>query len=175
MLLKSLRALTKVAKPERIKLEQVSELKVSFEKFGFKARPCLRYRGSDVRFYPGEKDVVKFTSSSLADSKSASVFSFTLGYGKSARRYFVGASDSREARQLAKEIQSKRLKRYSGLAKLAMGTLMWKVASKQPSQSKVTGEAQSAARANTRIVRHGDSALELHDELNYAELALRHG
>jgi len=172
-LLRSLRSLTKVAKVEKIKIEQVSELKVSFEKNGMKARPCLRYKGSDVHFYPGEKDVVRFTASSLVDSKGASVFSFLLGYGRSARRYYVGACSAREARELAREIQKRRLNSYKGLAKLAIGTLMRKIASTSLNDN-TSQRAGTVARQNTRITR-GDGYLQIDDELNYAELAFKHG
>lgn len=61
-LIKSLRAATKVAKAEKIVLEDCQGLMMSFYSHGKeKPRPCLRWRGSKVRFYPQPKDKVIFT------------------------------------------------------------------------------------------------------------------
>lgn len=145
-MLRSLRALTKTAKADKIKIEPAEQFVVSFDgEAGRKPpRPCIRWRGGS-RFIMAEGERQVFTPAALADSRSAKVFTFVLGYGHKVARYWVGAVSAAEARQVAKEIQKRRLKRFKGLAKLALGTLMYKVATTGAGQNGVTQAARSVA------------------------------
>lgn len=61
-LIKSLKASTKVAKAEKIEVEDCQGLMLSFSSHGKeKPRPCIRWSGTKMRFYPPEGSKIRFT------------------------------------------------------------------------------------------------------------------
>lgn len=69
-LIKSLKAATKVAKAEKIEIEDCQGLMMSFSAHGKeKPKPCLRWRGSKMHFYPPQGSKVLYTQAALASGK----------------------------------------------------------------------------------------------------------
>lgn len=174
-LIKSLKAATKVAKAEKIEVEDCQGLMLSFYAHGKeKPRPCIRWSGTKMRFYPPEGSKIRFTQAALSNGRCARVWTFKTGFEKKTTWYIVASSAS-EARREAKKIQKRRIEAFKGLAKLAWGILSWKVASTSLGGSKTTARASATARNTTRISRHGDTGLTLEDNLDYAALAFKNG
>lgn len=175
-LIKSLKAATKVAKAEKIDIEDCQGLMMSFMSHGKeKPKPCLRWRGSGLRFLPPQGSKVRYTKSALANGKGTQVFTFKIGHDKKQTTWYIAAQSASEARREAKAIQKRRIEQFKGLAKLAWGILSWKVASTSLGGTNTTSKASATARNTTRISRQGDTSLTLEDNLDYAELALKNG
>lgn len=179
--LKSLRTITKVAKPSgiKVKVTKVSSLKVSCTSSGRKKTLCLR-DANDVRYTGREKLIVANKTSKL---EQLQVFRFINQYNEG-KEYLICALTQGEANKTAKRIVARRLLAYAGLAKRAMGLLMFKAHSKQrvsdPVNANVDMTANQVTYAQQILVTNGDKtqgkyALILIDLLRYATDALKGG
>lgn len=103
------------------------------------------------------------------------MWTFKIGHGEKQTTCYIAATSAAEARKTAKAMQKRRLQTYKGLAKLAWSILSWKVASTSLAGGNTTAKAGQTAREATRISRSGETSLTIEDNLDYAELALKHG
>jgi len=92
---------------------------------GGKPRPCLRFTGSNAQFNLGDDSVFVIIQKGL-HAKDAKIFSWKRRSGKV---YYIAARSKKDAEKWKKELEKKRIKKYRGLAKHALGRLMHKVAS----------------------------------------------
>ena len=129
VLLKSLRATTKVADPKKPfsgELEEQSGLCLSFRSSGKGSKkriPCLRVRGSGAKFDLSGATLVIVNEGVRA--KNAKVFGWKR---RSGRQYYLAAISKSQAEAWVKAAEKRRIKKYRGLAKNALGRLMHKVA-----------------------------------------------
>lgn len=176
--LTSLRTLTKLANPNKtkIQIEDLPGLKFSFYSDGGKKKPCLRF--GQARYTPPQGTRVRY----LSVGKTARPFEFkyTTPKGK-VIKYILVANSSSEAKKAAKGIVKARAERYKGLARRAIGQLMYKSCSMNPKDS-VSQKVNQVADANSlvaqTITQTQDRAvynLDLFDELLYATSALKNG
>ena len=177
----SLRADTAVAKAPKIEVSCDAALYPSFRRVGKVNIPCLRYKGSGARFQT-DKPIIWPRRGVLYDFCQVYTF-FDIKRGSESVAYFIVAPDAKSARARAQEIVNKRLSRYKGLARLALGRLMNKAS--QTSQSstdnatpfsqKVANEVSQATAYGTGSGAEGAYSLTCEDNLDYATLALKGG
>lgn len=181
--LKSIRAVTKVFKPSRIKPTVVQDktLKQSFYTIGNKKIPCIRIVGSNQRYNGNER--LRFSSMRLADS-IAKVFRFDDKFSDDGSKYLIVASSSGEAKKIAKSIVAGKAAAYAGLAKRAVSKLMMKTNTNQKVNDAVTYLANKTAQevthkreviAKAKDGNGGKYGLILVDELRYAFDAIKGG
>lgn len=177
-LLISLRSLTRVANPKKTKIEvtELPGLKLSFTTTGSKKIPCLRIGNS--RYFPPSNTRIMYKSI----DKNARPFEFKYSSPKGKIIvYIIVASSSGDAKREAKIIVTKRAYMYKGLAKRALGQLMYKACSLNPTDQ-VNSKTNWTADANS-LVAHTLSHstygamynLDMFDELLYATAALKNG
>ena len=128
--LKSIRAQTKIAKPTKpfnIEVVQQANLCLGFRSMGkgkgTKKIPCLRVRGSNARFDVGNDGTLVIATEGL-QAKNALIF---LWVRRSGRKYYIAAPSESGALRWLKKVEKKRIKKYRGLAKHALGRLAHKV------------------------------------------------
>lgn len=176
--LTSLRTLTRIANPNKTKItiEDLPGLKLSFYRNGAKKVPCLRF--GQARYTPPQGVKVRF----LSVEKTARPFEFkyTTPSGK-VIKYILVANSASAAKKAAKGIVKARAEQYKGLARRAIGKLMYKACSLNPKDA-VSQKVDKVADANSlvaqTITQTQDSAvynLDLFDELLYATSALKNG
>ena len=188
--LRSLRAVTKVAKPASVKptVTKRGDLKFSFTSTGrgksCARKMCIRTRAGQrvdaarVRYAAGCRG---------AKPSTISIFEFADTYSKgngdsASALYLIAAPTAKAAKDVAKKVVASRLVRHAGLARRAMSVLMVKTNTKAPAEN-VSQIVDKIAKANTRVVRRdssvmgnrGDYSLTLHDDLLYAKNALKGG
>lgn len=185
--LRSLRSIVLVAKPNRIRVEvkRDSSLEFSYFSKSKKRIPCLRVRGSNVRYRlkDDERFVLANKPTPQAD-KIWQIYRFTDEFTKGRRNRFIVASPNLTlAKQYAKDVIARRIMRYSGLAKAAIGKLMQKTFNKSPAESatpKVARKANEVTRKSETVQENkqtggGTYTLTLMDGLKYAQEAIRGG
>ena len=178
-LLKSLRASTLVAhtnKPYSEEPVEHANLMLGFKSIGKKKVPCLRVVGSKDQFSIGNKASLFVIDKSLTP-QTAKVFSWKR---RSGRVYYIVSSGLEATQKWIKDIEKKRIQKYRGLAKHALGRLMHKVASTSITDN-IDAAAQTVAEQNTNVVKQstgfnsGKYSLTMNDELRYALDALKGG
>lgn len=129
--LKSIRTATLVAKPARVKvsLKRNNSLYFSYSTRGQKHVPCLRVKGSGARYTGNERVAFAHTPVRGAE-KTWQVYEFEDEYSKTKAKYLIPSPNMALAKQKAKSIVSKRIMRYAGLARRAIGMLMQKAFTK---------------------------------------------
>lgn len=177
--LKSLRASTLLAhtnKPYSEEPIEQSSLMLGFKSIGKKKVPCLRVVGSKNEFSIGNKASLIILDKSLKP-QVAKVFSWKR---RSGRVYYIVSSGMEATQKWIKDTEKKRIQKYRGLAKHALGRLMHKVASISVTDN-IDAAAQTVAEQNTNVVKQstgfnsGVYSLTLNDQLNYALDALKGG
>ena len=130
--LTSLRTLTRIANPNKTKIEivELPGLKFSFYFDGVRRRPCLRF--GTARFTPPMGTHVKFVS--IGKNAKPYEFKYTTPKGK-VIKYILVANTANDAKRVAKGIVKARAERYKGLARRAIGVLMHKACSLNPKDS----------------------------------------
>lgn len=109
--------------------------------------------------------------------QTAKVFSWKR---RSGRVYYIVSSGLEAAQKWIKDTEKKRIQKYRGLAKHALGRLMHKAASLSVTDN-VEAAAQTVAEQNTNVIKQntgfnsGRYSLTMNDELNYALDALKGG
>ena len=131
-ILTSLRALTKIANPNKTKIEIVDlpGLKFSFYFDGGRKKPCLRF--GKARFTPPHGTRVRYVS--IKKNAKPYEFKYTAPNGK-VIKYILVVNTSSDAKREAKGIVKARTERYKGLARRAIGVLMYKACSMNPKDS----------------------------------------
>lgn len=176
--LTSLRVLTKIANPNKTKIEivELPGLKFSFYFNGVRKCPCLRF--GNARFTPPQETRVRYVS--IDKNAKPYEFKFTTPKGK-VIKYILVTNTLGDAKKVAKDIIKARAERYKGLARRAIGVLMYKACSLNPKDS-VSQLVNKVADANALVAQTisqtQDRAvynLDLFDELLYAESALKNG
>ena len=178
--LKSIRPITKVAKKSTIKVEVTKEggLYPSITSHGKNKKLCLRTTGTNAR-YTGSETLIGCEKVPL---KTQHVFRFIDENSKNRKQYLIVAPNIGVAKRRAKQIAERRGMRYSGLAKRAIGILMYKTNTKRVNDGTlnpvVENTANSVTRKSERVNRKGDAGtytLTLSDNLRYALKAIKGG
>ncbi len=100
---------------------------------------------------------------------------------RSGRKYYIAASSEKSATRWLKAIEKKRIKKYRGLAKHALGRIAHKVAASVNVADNVEQAAQTIAERNTNVQKSstgfndGQYSITMEDNLDYAMLALKNG
>ena len=130
--LTSLRVLTKIANPNKTKIEivELPGLKFSFYFNGVRKCPCLRF--GNARFTPPQETRVRYVS--IDKNAKPYEFKFTTPKGK-VIKYILVTNTANDAKRVAKGIVKARAERYKGLARRAIGVLMYKACSLNPKDS----------------------------------------
>lgn len=111
-------------------------------------------------------------------AKNAKIFSWKR---RSGRVYYLAATNIGQAQKWVKDTEKKRIRKYRGLAKHALGRLMHKVATTSSVQDNVDKASETVAEKNTRVDKQttgyssGVYTLTMMDELKYAVNALQGG
>lgn len=182
--LASIRSATRVAKPSgaKVKVKRNSSLYFSYSTRGSAHVPCLRVRGSGARYAGQEKMVLAQAPEKGAD-KTWQVYEFEDEYSKTYAKYLIPAPSQSAAKQKAKQIVRKRIARYAGLAKRAVGALMKKAFNTGAAEAVaplVARKADDVTHKFETVSKNANSeggtySLTLMDNLNYALDALRGG
>lgn len=96
-------------------------------------------------------------------------------------QYIIVTETEKKALRFAKQFHRSRVKRYKGLAKVAIGMAMKAVYDKSATNDNATQQVRSLANQNvdTSIQETGFNSgtvnIHIHDKLNYAALALQNG
>lgn len=178
--LKSIRTITKVAKPSKMKVEVKKEggLYPSCTMKGGHKTLCLRVTGTKQR-YAGPETMVGLEKSPL---KNQGVYRFVDEHNGKRREYLIVAPSMGAAKTKAKQIRTRRGMRYAGLAKRALGILMFKTNTKRvndgalnPLVENVANDVTDKREWTQKSGENGIYTLELTDQLEYAKDAVRGG
>lgn len=178
--LRSLRSATKVAKPSTIKVqvERDAHLYPSFTMNGGDKRPCLRIVGTKARYDGTEKILM----GDKMPVKVQHVYRFTDTFSHKKSSYLIIAPSMGIAKKKAQAIARKRGMRYAGLAKRALGILMFRTNTKRVNDGALNPLVENKATELTdkreMVQRKGDGGtytLILADNLNYAIDAIKGG
>lgn len=181
--LRSIRAVTMVARPSKIKVEVQADASLvpSFSTRGNKSKfLCLRYTGTGAR-YAGDEKIA--SALGAAKTKGARVFRFTDELSENKAKYLIIAAGKAQAQQKAKKIAARRAMRFAGLARRAISLLMQKTYSKKKINDDVSLNVSVKADDVTTKREHilkGDRgrakySLTLEDSLRYALDAIKGG
>lgn len=182
-ILKSLRANTLVADPNKMKLtvKVASGFVVGWKTKGGKRERCLRlgnaeinsssYRDIAGKYVKGENLLVYSVIDSVEGAKSKT------------QRYMVIARSSKDAEHYAKVRHVKRVKQFSGMAKYALTLAMMKTAgnAKVSQVGNIAPKAKNTAAQNVEVRvnetgwNKGEVSIDIHDALDYAAKALKNG
>lgn len=181
--LRSIRTITKVAKPSRVKVDvnEDNSIRASVSTKGKLRTFTIRYAGSNLK-YAGTETVVNRMPKGLKND-AYHLYRFTDNFNKEQKSYIIVAPTVSTARKIAKEIVARRAMRYSGLAKRAIGVLMFKTNTKKVNDGRLNPGVELVANENTKKiekVRKSDNGkgiyeLNLQDNLDYALNAIRGG
>ena len=164
-LLKSLRTLTRVANPNKTKIDiaELPGMKLSFTTVGSNKKPCLRI--GNARYTPSNAVRIRYKSI----DKNARPFEFKYVNPKGQTiTYIITANSLGEAKREAKHIVKRRAEMYKACS----------MNPKDQVSSKVNKTADANALVAKTISRTSDRAiynLDLYDELLYATAALKNG
>ena len=178
--LRSIRTVTKVAKKNKVKVNVVREgsLYPSFRSEGGRKVFCLRSKDTKARYLGSEKVV----SCVKGDIPNQQVFRFADTHNDKATQYLIVASSIQQAKERAKRIASGRAMRYAGLAKRAIGILMYKTNTKKVNDGVLNPLVENKAHdvtfkheSVTKNKNGGTYRLVLTDALKYALDAIKGG
>lgn len=183
--LRSIRTVTKVAKPNGIKPDLVpaNEYYPSYSTRSNKSKAiCIRLKGSNTR-YAGKSKVVFAASPQKGMEKSWHVWLVKDEHSTKERSWLIAAPSKAIAKATAKKLISRRAMKYAGLAKRAISLLMMKTFNKGIADnvpSHVSAKAAQVTRKTETVQEHGNSAggtytLTLTDALKYALDAIKGG
>lgn len=141
--LKSLRAITKVAKPSKMKVEVKRDggLYPSCTMEGGHKRLCIRVKGTKAR-YRGPEGIVGLEKAPLSNQ---GVYRFTDEHNGKIRTYLIVAPSAGAAKTKAKQMRARRGMRYAGLAKRALSILMMKTNTKKVNDGALNPRVENVA------------------------------
>lgn len=177
--LKSIRAVTLVAKKSsaKVSVKNDTSLICSITTKGEYKRLCIRYKTSKEKYSGNEKQIFI----GRGEIKRQHVYRFTDEYSKNKQSYLIVADNTSMAKQMAKRIVQKRILRYAGLAKKAIGQLMHKTATVKvndipdPIVDEVAKKQTSKLETVHKETNGGYYKLTLSDNLKYALDAIKGG
>lgn len=178
--LRGIRAVTKVMKPSRIKVNVQLEgrLMASYATRGKSRFPVIRMAGTKARYTGPERQ--RFTIGSK-QTRDAHVYRFVDEYSKDRPEYLIAALSAKEAQLYAKKLVSRKAARYAGLAKRAVSFMMMKTVTKRVNDNvpiNVSALAETVTKKTEIVRKDGDKGhygLILTDELRYAMDAVKGG
>lgn len=179
--LKSVRAATKVVKPNKVKINLFhDETLFASCKDGRRRVPCIRIVGTRQQYHG--REIVKIADDT--DFHDAKVYRWRFDTFKGPRWYLIVASFPQSAEAVARRIVNGRIEVYKGLAKRALSVLMMKTSNVNVNDKDVSGKARSTALKQTQtreVVASNKNATEgkyllyLLDNLNYSVAAVKGG
>ena len=109
------------------------------------------------------------------------MYSFYDDRGENSRKYYIVATDGKTAKSVAKKFIKKRIDKHKSLAKVALGTLMNKVAKTSKANvdtatqdtKKIANDMSRATSSGYGDGNSGKYSLKCEDNLDYAMLALK--
>ena len=175
--LKSLRSDTRVARDKSV-FVSVTEVKNVISSFTTGRRRCLRIgteRGARVTgrravYLVGRRLKNVEERVYLVRDKSKS--------GKRDEDYYIVAHDRTSAEEYAKSRREKRIRRYKGLAKHALGIAMSKISTRNSVSGGIGSHADRVARKNVGALSYANGksyCIDINDLLRYATGALKSG
>ena len=179
--LRGIRTVTKVAKPNRIKVNVQLEgrLIASFSTRGNHSRfPVIRYAGTKIRYNGPEQQRFNVDIKRIKD---AHVYRFVDEFSKKKQTYLIAALSEKDAQQTAKKIVYRKSIRYAGLAKRAISYMMMKTVTKTIADNvpmHVSLFAEKMTKKTEIVKKNGDKGhygLILTDNLLYAISAVKGG
>lgn len=180
--LRGIRTVVKVAKPNKQKVEVTVDNKLYFSVTtqGGRKIPCIRIKGSGQRYSGNERVVF---AGEPVDAKTWQIFRFQDKLSKNLTTYLIAAPNMASAKDKARRIVSSRVIRFAGLAKRAISMLMQKTNTKNVNDNvpqRVTRKAKEVTEKKEIIAKASDGkggkySLVLVDELNYALDAIKGG
>lgn len=168
-----------VKKPFSGKVIELSGLCLSFRSAGkgsTKKIPCVRQIGSGARIDHSKAPLILVSKALKA--KNAKIFMWKR---RSGRMYYLAGANAGQVEKWVKDTEKKRIRKYRGLAKHALGRLMNKVANSSGINDNVAAASQTIAEKNTNVTKqmtgysNGIFSMTLADELRYAIDALQGG
>ena len=165
-------------------LEVAEGLRAGYYTQGGARKLCLRIAGSNVRYTPQPDERIIYAEQPARDMETRwRVWRFVDAYGDGENHYLIACSSKGVATRKAKQIITKRLMRYRGLARRAISLLMGKTytGAKTPADNvgvEVTAKAQAVTGKIESIKQTetgGLYTLVLDDRLRYAIPALKQG
>lgn len=180
--LRSVRAMTKVAKPGRVKvaLKRRGDLRFSWWTEGGRRKMCLRTAGG-VRLADETNGKPRFAVPKGTRPDRVQVYEFDDAHDGKTDVYLVAATSKGEANAWAKGVARRRVMRYAGLARRAVGVLMVKSNTKAPIDAvskRIDRVAYKATRTTESVVKTaggGVYTLTALDNLRYAKKAVKGG
>ena len=166
----SLRAVTKVAKPNKKEIA-LSDTSLKPSMTGGKHSSIFCLRIGKARYTPQSNERIVRTTTDLKD---ANVYKW---YDIKKRSWLIVAKSRKEAIEWAMEKLKKRANQYKGLARAAFSLLMKQSGSKT-SAPITNAEAASKASSLTKVTKTksgSNYSINASDMLDYAKLALRGG
>lgn len=166
----SLRAVTKVAKPNKNEIA-LSETPLKPSISGGKQSPVFCLRIGKARYVPQDNERIVRTTNDL---KNCEVFKW---HDHKKRAWLIVAKSRKDAMDWATQKLKKRANQYKGLARAAFSILMKQTGS-NTSTSISNAEAVSKATSLTKVTKRksgNDYSISASDMLDYAKLALRGG
>ena len=166
----SLRAVTKVAKPNKNEIA-LSETPLKPSITGGKQSPVFCLRIGKARYVPQDNERIVRTTNDL---KNCEVFKW---HDHKKRSWLIVAKSRKDAMDWATQKLKKRANQYKGLARAAFSILMKQTGS-NTSTSISNAEAVSKATSLTKVTKRkngNDYSISASDMLDYAKLALRGG
>ena len=166
----SLRAVTKVAKPNKKEIA-LSDTSLKPSMTGGKHSPTFCLRIGKARYTPQSNERIVRTTTDLKD---ANVYKW---YDIKKRSWLIVAKSRKDAIDWATQKLKKRANQYKGLARAAFSILMKQSGSKT-SAPITNAEAASKASSLTRVTKTksgSNYSINASDMLDYAKLALRGG
>lgn len=178
--LRSVRAMTKVAKPGRVKvaLRRRGDLRFSWRTEGGRREMCLRTAGG-VRLDDETQGKPRFVVPKGTKPDRVQVYEFDDSHHGKSDVYLIAATAKGEANAKAKKIVAGRIMKYAGLARRAVGVLMLKSNTKAPIDAvskRVNRAAYQATRTSETVVKTaggGVYTLTALDNLRYAKKAVK--
>lgn len=180
--LRSVRAMTKVAKPGRVKvaLKRRGDLRFSWWTEGGRRKMCLRTAGG-VRLADETNGKPRFSVPKGTRPDRVQVYEFDDAHDGKTDVYLVAATSKGAANAWAKGVARRRVMRYAGLARRAVGVLMVKSNTKAPIDAvskRIDRVAYQATRTTETVVKTaggGVYTLTALDNLRYAKKAVKGG
>ena len=180
--LRSIRTVTKVAKPSSIKVDVPVDntLYPSWTTESAKKRLCVRLKGSNARYFGKERLI---STGNPVKINHWMVYRYIDKLSPKLTQYLIIAPTKAAAKQRARQISIARQKRYAGLAKRALSVLMMRTFNKNVSDNvpqRVTLKAKEVTAKREIIAKAADGnggkyALVLDDNLRYAIDAIKGG
>lgn len=184
--LKSVRGLTRVAKPTGIKVDIVprtdlifSYSRVTAAQTGTKAGAKMCLRKMSFRYEPGPNERIRFRDCHGHRKQDVRVYQFVDIGADPKLTYLIASPSPGAAKKEAQQIVARRVLRFAGLAKRAISALMVKTNNRGPADAvsaRVYAKANEVTTVRNQTVTNSNGSgvysLTCQDDLRYAARAL---